>query len=126
MAKKQKIENENLVRDKSLTFALLIIYYYKFLISKNEFVLSKQLLKSRTNIGANIEEVRAVQSQENFLSKMYIASKEARETLYWLKLLNTSNYLDDYPNADKLFEEICSIINIITRMVKTVGSAIKK
>lgn len=122
----QNTKNDNLVREKSFDFALLIIDCYKFLNSKNEYVLSKQLLRSGTSIGANIEETQASQSRKDFLSKMSIASKEARETLYWLKLLKISNYLDEYPEANKLFEEINSIINILTKIVKTVSNSIKK
>ena len=125
MTKKQEVKNDNLVREKSFDFALLIIDCYKFLTNKNEYVLSKQLLKSGTSIGANIEEAQAAQSLKDFLSKMSIASKEARETLYWLKLLDSSNYLRGYPKTDKLFEEINSIINILTKIVKTVSSSIK-
>ena len=126
MAGKVKLENENLIKDKTFSFALLIIDCYKFLNSKNEHVLSKQLLRSGTSIGANVEEAQASQSRKDFLSKMSIASKEARETLYWLKLLKASNYLEEYPKTDKLLEEINSIINILTKIVKTVGSSIQK
>lgn len=123
--KMQNTKNENLVKEKSFAFALLIIDCYKYLSSKNEYVLSKQLLRSGTSIGANIEEAQASQSRKDFLSKLSIASKESRETLYWLNLLKASNYLDDYQKADKLFEEINSIINILTKIVKTVSSSIK-
>ncbi|MEM4197127.1 MAG: four helix bundle protein [Candidatus Anstonellaceae archaeon] len=122
----EEVKNDNLIREKSFVFALLIIDCYKFLNSKNEYVLSKQLLRSGTSIGANIEEAQASQSRKDFLSKMSIASKEARETLYWLKLLKASNYLDEYPETDKLLEEINSIINILTKIVKTVGSSVQK
>ena len=115
----------NLIKEKSFGFALMIIEAYKFLISKSEYVLSKQLLRAGTSIGANIEEAQASQSRKDFLSKMSVASKEARETLYWMKLLVQSNFLDDYQHTDKLVEEINSIINILTKIVKTVSSTTK-
>jgi len=115
----------NLIKEKSFGFALMIIEAYKFLISKSEYVLSKQLLRAGTTIGANIEEAQASQSRKDFLSKMSVASKEARETLYWIKLLVQSNFLDDYQYTDKLVEEINSIINILTKIVKTVSSTTK-
>ncbi|MBV5338550.1 MAG: four helix bundle protein [Deltaproteobacteria bacterium] len=114
---------ENLVRDKSYLFALSIIELYKILVEKNEFVMSKQVLKSGTSIGANIEEALAGQSRPDFLSKMSIASKEARETLYWLRLLRDSNTLAPEQLVD-LIDESESLINILTSIVKT--TAIKK
>lgn len=98
---------------------------YKFLISKNEFVLSKQLLRAGTSIGANIEEAQASQSCKDFLSKMTITSKEARETLYWIKLLVESKFLNEYQGTNELIEKINSVINILTKIVKTVSSTTK-
>ncbi len=118
-------KENNLIKEKSFNFALMIIDLYKYLNSKNEFILSKQLLRAGTSIGANIEEAQASQSKKDFLSKMSIASKEARETLYWIKLLIKANFLDDYQYTDKLVEEINSIINILTKIVKTVSSTLK-
>jgi four helix bundle protein len=79
--------SQSIVREKSFAFALEIISLYKQLQSEKEFVLSKQMLRSGTSIGANIEEALAGQSRRDFLAKMSIASKEARETCYWLVLL---------------------------------------
>ena len=78
---------QSLIKEKSYSFALQIIRLYKSLLKQNEFVLSKQLLRSGTSIGANVEEALAGQSRADFLSKMSIASKEARETHYWLRLI---------------------------------------
>jgi len=122
---KIKRENNNLIKEKSYTFALLTIDLYKFLIKKGEFVLSKQILKSGTSIGANIEEAQASQSRKDFLSKISIASKEARETLYWLKLLKESNLIENYPKENDLFTEINSIINILTKITKTTSKTLK-
>jgi four helix bundle protein len=83
-------DKDNIVLNKSFDFALEIIELYKILKSKNEFVISKQLLRSGTSIGANVEEATAAQSKKDFATKMSIASKEARETRYWLRLLNKS------------------------------------
>ncbi|WP_211341998.1 four helix bundle protein [Chlorobaculum thiosulfatiphilum] len=80
--KRQNAMKENLIRDKSYRFALSIIDLYKILVAKQEYVMSKQLLKSGTSIGANVEEALAGQSRADFLSKMSIASKEAREARY--------------------------------------------
>ncbi len=114
------VKEENLIKDKTYHFALEIIELYKYLkYKKQEFVLSKQVLRSGTSIGANVEEAQAAQSKKDFLYKLNIASKEARETLYWLKLLNDSGYIEDYSNKKMLFSEINSIINILTRKTKT-------
>jgi four helix bundle protein len=116
------MEKENLIQQKSFEFSLMIIDLYKNLIKNNEFVISKQLLRSATSIGANIEEALAGQSKKDFLHKMSIASKESRETRYWLKLLNRSQIVKyDY---SKYLEEIENIINILTRIVKTSSQSI--
>ena len=87
---------ENIIIDKTFEFSLRIIELYKYLtIEKKEYILSKQLLKSATSIGANVEEATAAQSRKDFLSKMSIASKEARETTYWLRLFIKSFYISD-------------------------------
>ncbi len=119
------MRDDNLIRKKTYDFALEIIKLYKFLTSKNEFVLSKQILRCGTSIGANVEEAQAAQSRKDFMSKLSITSKEARETLYWLRLLNDSKFLDDYENKSFLFDEINSIINIITKIIKTLKEGLK-
>jgi len=82
---------KNIILDMSFKFSLQIIELYKQLIKEKEFIMSRQLLKSGTSIGANIEEASAGQSKRDFTAKMSIASKEARETRYWLKLLQKVN-----------------------------------
>ena len=79
-------ETENVVRDKSYLFALKIIRLHKGLRKQREFVISNQLLRSGTSIGANVEEATAAFTKRDFVYKMAIASKEARETHYWLRL----------------------------------------
>ena len=84
------MKTENKILEMSFDFSLQIIQLYKILIEQKEYVLSKQLLRSGTSIGANIEEAIAAQSRKDFISKLSIASKEARETRYWLRLLDKS------------------------------------
>jgi four helix bundle protein len=110
-------KKENLILEKSFTFSLSIIELFKHLKSNNGFIISKQLLRSGTSIGANINESTAAQSKADFIHKMSIASKEARETKYWLMLLNKSQLV--VINLDKYLKEIDEIINILTAIVKT-------
>lgn len=106
---------ENLILDKSFEFSLLAIELYKVLKANNEFVLSRQFLKSATSIGANVNESTTAQSKADFIYKMSISSKEARETKYWLLLLQKSELV----KYDYLLKEIDEIINILTAIVKT-------
>ncbi len=108
---------DNLIQQKSFDFSLMIIQLYISLKKEKEYVLSKQVLRSGTSIGANIEEAIAAQSRKDFIHKMSISSKEARETAYWLKLLQKS----DLTNLDVslYLSEIDQITRIITSIVKT-------
>ncbi|MDP2058881.1 MAG: four helix bundle protein [Flavobacteriaceae bacterium] len=108
---------ENIIQEKSFAFALLTIELYKEMKSQNEFVLSKQLLRSGTSIGANIEEALAGISKKDFIAKMSISSKEARETKYWLRLIEKSEIVQI--DISEPLKEIESIINILTKIVKT-------
>ena len=108
----------SLIKDKSYCFALEIIGLYKVLLEKNEFVLSKQLLRSGTSIGVNVEVASAGQRRADFLSKMSIASKEARETNYWLRLLKDSGIISE-TEIEPLLAESESITSILTSIVKT-------
>jgi four helix bundle protein len=117
-------DKDNVVLNKSFDFALKIIELYKILKSKNEFVISKQLLRSGTSIGANVEEATAAQTKKDFTTKMSIASKEARETRYWLRLLNKSKIVEyDYKNY---LNKIDELIRIITAIVKTAQSNLSR
>lgn len=111
------MKKENVIVTKSFDFALVIIELYKQMIEQKEFVLSKQLLRSGTSIGANIQEATAAISKKDFIAKMSIASKEARETKYWLQLLDRSKLVD--LDFSKLIEEADQLINILTAIVKT-------
>lgn len=112
---------ENLIQTKTYEFALRIIETSRQIQKKNDFVLSKQLLKSGTSIGANIEESIGAQSKKDFLNKMSIAYKEARETKYWLRLLRDSKTLDSALSKELLFsvEEILRIIGAIQQTTKS-------
>jgi len=115
-----KARKQNVIVEMSFQFALKIIELYKQLVNQQEFVLSKQLLKSGTSIGANVQEAQAAQSQKDFISKMSIASKEARETKYWLSLLLKSRLVPDSdPVLETLLKDIEDIINVLTKIVKT-------
>jgi four helix bundle protein len=105
------------IKDKSFDFALEIIKLFKKLKENNEFILSKQLLRAGTSIGANIAEAGAAQSKKEFITKMSIATKEARETKYWLQLLKQSKIVK--LNFDNLLSDIDGIISILTKIVKT-------
>lgn len=88
------MKNDNIIQHKLFAFAIRIVNLYKYLTTeKKEFVLSKQLLRSGTSVVANIEESIGGQSDSDFLSKISIAYKEARESMYWLKLLQATDYL---------------------------------
>jgi len=107
----------NLIMEKASKFSVKIIEIYKFLTKNNEFVISKQLLRSGTSIGANINESKFWASKKDFLNKLVIALKEANETLYWLKLLQDSNMFEkDY---NEYIRESNSIVWILVRIVNT-------
>lgn len=111
------MKTENKILELTFEFSLSIIELYKTLVEKKEFVISKQLLRSGTSIGANVEESTASQTKKEFVTKMSIASKEARETRYWLRLLEKSKLINfDYQSY---LLSIDHIINILTKIVKT-------
>ena len=109
--------NEGPIYNKSFEFALKVVSLNQQLVAQKEFVLSKQLLRCGTSIGANVNEASASQSKKDFISKMAIASKEARETLYWLRLLKESKIAQiDYTDYISRCEEL---VRILTAIVKT-------
>jgi four helix bundle protein len=113
------VRKKNEILELSFEFSLAIIDTYKYLRTKKEYVMSKQLLRSGTSIGANVTEAQAAQSVNDFIAKMSIASKEARETEYWLRLLVKSGYLSKYNRKSVLIDNIQSIIKLLTSIVKT-------
>ena len=111
----------SIIGDKSKAFAIRIINLYKYLqTEKNEYVLSKQLLRSGTSIGANAAEGNRGQTKPDFYSKMNIALKEAEETSYWLDLLHETNYLtdDEFADIHNDCEELIKILVAITKKQK--------
>ena len=112
------------VREKSFEFALQMVEVYKVLRENREFVLSRQLLRSGTSIGANIEEANAGQSRRDFLSKMSVALKEARETRYWLSLLQRSRLVDiDLKSQLTGVEELIRLLSAIVKTTKGTSRA---
>jgi four helix bundle protein len=110
---------KNIVKDKSYKFALRIIKLYKYLCDeKKEYVLSKQLLRSGTSVGANVEEAIGGISKKDFLNKMFTAYKEARETNYWINLLRDSEYIE-VKAADSLQADCEEILKIIGKIIST-------
>ena len=107
---------ENILLDKSFAFAVRTVKAYKFLVEdKKEFVLSKQFLRSGTSIGANAEEAVGGQSKADFVSKISIAYKEARETRYWIKLLKATSYFDEV-QATRLLADVEEILKILGKI----------
>jgi four helix bundle protein len=107
----------SVIREKSFLFALEIIEVFQKLREGHEYVLSKQLLRSGTSIGANVEEALAGQSRKDFIAKMAVASKEARETRYWLALLKESRLANIELNP--ALKNVDELIRILTSIVKT-------
>ena len=109
---------ENTVRDKSKAFALRIVKLYRYCSAeKKEFVLSKQVLRSGTSIGANVREGDRAQSKAEFIAKMNIALKEADETLYWLELLHESGYLEE-PLFKSLHADCDELLRLLVTIIK--------
>jgi four helix bundle protein len=109
---------ESIVSGKAYYFALKVIPLYQLMQDQKEYVISNQLLRCSTSIGANIEEATAGMSRKDFAAKMAIASKEARECRYWLRLLSDSKMVKDFEYAE-LLNEIEEIVKILTKIVKT-------
>ncbi len=108
---------DNLIQKKSFEFSLNIINLYKDLKVNQEYDIARQLLRSGTSIGANVEEAIGAQSKRDFLAKISISLKESRETYYWLRLLKQSEMLDS--KFFFILDDNLSIINIISSIVKT-------
>lgn len=110
---------ENVIQSKSYQFSIRIVNVYKYLSSeKKDFVISKQILRSGTSIGANVEEAIGGQSRKDFLSKMSIAYKESRETSYWLRILKDTDYLKE-KQFESLYFDLEEIQKLLTRIIKT-------
>ena len=115
------MRGDNIVAQKSMEFAVRVVKLYGYLCEeKREYVMSKQLLKSGTSVGANIREAIYAESRKDFLHKMSIALKEASETEYWLELLNRTEYLtgEQYQSIQGDCKEIAKLLTAITRSAK--------
>lgn len=113
------VKTDNVIVNKSKNFAIRIIRLYQYLcVEKREFVLSKQLLRSGTSIGANVKEAVRGQSKADFISKMSIALKEASETEYWLELLYETDFLDR-TQFDSIYADNQELLKILTSIIKS-------
>jgi four helix bundle protein len=114
-----KVMKENVIKIKSFAFALNIVKSYRYLTdAKKEYVLSKQMLRSGTAIGAMVRESEHAESKADFIHKLSIGLKEANETEYWLELLKQSGYLDEN-NFESVLVEIKEIIRLLISIIKS-------
>ena len=119
------MKQDNIVQQKSYAFAVRMVKLYQHLSAeKNEYVLSKQLLRCGTSIGANIEEAIGGQSEKDFFAKLTISYKEAREAKYWINLLTDTNYLTP-PQSASLLHDIEELLNIIGSILRTLKERAK-
>ncbi len=109
-------DKENIIVELTFKFLLHIIQYCEQLESNKKYIISKQLLKSGTSIGANAREAQNAESKADFIHKFKVAAKEADETQYWLLLCNES---ENYPLSDSLIEELSVIIRIISKIISS-------
>ena len=115
------MKKDNPLKDKSYAFVVRIVYMYKYLCDKkHEYVLSKQVLRSGTSIGASIVEANGAISKDDFSAKMSIAYKEALETKYWLDLLKDSGFLES-KGYDELYQEADEISRMLFAVLKSTG-----
>ncbi|MDQ2747861.1 MAG: four helix bundle protein [Acidobacteriota bacterium] len=116
---------ESILKEKSYQFALRTIKLYKYIVAeKKEYVLSKQILRSGTSIGANIEEANQAQSKADFIHKLSISQKESFETDYWLRLLRDSEYLTE-TQANSLLKDCQELQKLLTASIKTAKENLK-
>jgi four helix bundle protein len=117
--------SSSIIQQKTFKFAIRIINLYKDIKEKQkEYTLSKQILKSGTSIGANVTEALHAQSTKDFISKMSIAQKEAYETLYWIQLLEATNYIEP-PEAESLKNDNTEILKILASIILTSKQKLK-
>lgn len=116
------MEKENAVLNITFEFALQVIVYCERLEADKKFVISRQLLKSGTSIGANVREAQSAESKIDFIHKLKIADKEADETEYWLLLCKQSK---SYPSPDTLLEKIISIKKLLSKIISSSKNSLK-
>lgn len=115
---------ENIIKSKSFNFAIRIVKLYQFLREeKKEYVLSKQLLRSGTSVGAMIREAEHSESKNDFIHKLSIAQKEINETIYWLELMKCTDYLTE-KQFESINDDAVEIIKLITSIIKTTKTTI--
>ena len=111
------MKNENnLVYVKSIDFSVRIVNLSKYLCSHNEFIIANQILRCGTSIGANTAESQEAQSKADFIAKLYISLKEARETEYWIIILNKTDYISS-SQRDSLMKDLNEIISLLTAII---------
>jgi four helix bundle protein len=112
-------ESKNILKDSSFRFAIMIIKHYKYLVeTRKEYILSKQLLRSGTSVGAMIREAQNAESKDDFIHKLAIAQKECDETIYWLELLKETNYME-LNDFTKAHNDASSILRMIKSAILT-------
>ena len=124
------IKTDNIILDKTRSFAIRIVNLYKYLYKSDdpllrEYVMSKQILRSGTSIGANVRESRRAQSTPDFINKLYIALKEADETSYWLELLHETGFITD-EMFNSIYADCEEILKLLTSIIKTTQENTKK
>ncbi|MEM8520979.1 four helix bundle protein [Flavobacterium sp. PL12] len=117
--------SDDIIKIKSFLFAIRIVNLYKTLISRSEYVMSKQVLRSGTSVGANIREAKNAESKPDFIHKMGISQKEADETLYWLELLQATNYLS-YAEFESLNNDGIEVLKLIKSIIISAKNNQKK
>jgi four helix bundle protein len=117
-------DKTEILKKRLFDFSVDIVYLYVRLKEKHEYAISSQLVRSATSIGANFEEACAAQSRADFISKTSISSKEARETLYWLRILNETKIIN--ANLEKHMKEADEIVRIFTALVRSAQSNARK
>lgn len=118
------MKNENVVQNKSKSFAIRIVKLYQFLATtQNEYILSKQLLRSGTSIGANVKEAIRAQTKPDFHAKICIALKEASETEYWLELLFETNYINE-KQFQSINADCTELLKLLVSIAKTTKESI--
>lgn len=116
---------ENVIKEKSYHFAIKVVRFYKYLVeNKKEFTIAKQILRSGTSIGANVEEANQAESKADFIHKLSIANKEANETRYWLRLLRDSEIIgNEHVSLQNDCEEL---LRLLTAILKSTKANLKK
>ena len=109
-------DKENVIVEKSFQFALKIVVYCELLEEKKKFIISRQLLRSGTSIGANVREAQNAESKADFIHKLKLAAKEADETEYWLLICK---YSPNYPFDEELLSDLNSLIKILSKIISS-------